>query len=62
MPDSISGCRSKLTGSRSRNDTKPQAAIASGMEGRSKTGIDFEVGVLHTSPTLLSGTKGLVSG
>jgi hypothetical protein len=39
------------------------AALAAGGADRcSSTGTDFEVGVLHTSPTLESGTSGFVSG
>jgi hypothetical protein len=38
------------------------AAVSGGADRCSSTGIDFEVGVLHTSPTLVSGTSGFVSG
>jgi hypothetical protein len=40
-----------------------QAAADAGAAARcSSTGTDFDVGVLHTSPTLSSGTSGFVSG
>jgi hypothetical protein len=39
------------------------AARATGAEDAlNNTGIDFEVGVLHTSATLFNGTSGFVSG
>lgn len=57
------GIRSQCSRGRTIIVVLRQAAIDAGAAARcSSTGTDFDVGVLHTSPTLSSGTSGLVSG